>query len=138
MKENVMTDLLTGLVKIRCCECSVTFGMSDQLYNLRQRDGQAFYCPVGHKQFFSESETAILKKQLQDALSSKQYYKDRADHYRESMVKGENRNRGLKSALTMTRRRIANGKCPCCKKTFDDLKNHIKNDHPKYKDKVDQ
>lgn len=133
-----MTDLLTGLVTIRCCECSVTFGMSDQLYKLRLKDGKAFYCPVGHKQFFTENNEAALKKQLQNALTSKQFYQDRADHYRESMIKEENRSRGLKGALTMTRRRIANGKCPCCKKTFDDLKNHIKSDHPKYKDKIDQ
>lgn len=48
------------------------------------------------------------------------------------MVKEQNRARGLKSALTLTKKRIAKGKCPCCTKTFADLENHLKEKHAEY------
>lgn len=133
-----MTDLniFTSFVKIQCCRCSMNFQMPRDFYELRKSDGKEFFCPVGHQQYFTETEISSLRKQLQSALSSKHFYQERADHYRESMIKEERRTRGLKSALTLTKKRIAKGKCPCCDKNFDDLRKHIEEKHKTYKEKI--
>lgn len=131
-----MTSILSQLIRVTCCNCATEFAMSEQLHNKRNNDGEAFYCPNGHRQYFSESEVIKLQKQLQSALSSKKFFEERSEHYRETLIHEERRSKGLKSALTLTKRRIAKGKCPCCDKTFPDLSSHIAEKHRNYKEKM--
>jgi len=37
-----------------------------------------------------------------------------------------------KGQLTKTKRRVANGVCPCCNRTFADLSAHMHGQHPEY------
>lgn len=127
-----MIETALGFAAIVCPECAMIFKVPKNFYELRRRDGETFFCPVGHRQHFGENEITLLKKQLAQALSSKAFHQDRSDHYRVNMIKEQNRSRGLKSALTLTKKRIAKGKCPCCTKTFSDLENHLKEKHAEY------
>ena len=38
----------------------------------------------------------------------------------------------IKGHLTRTKKRIAAGVCPCCKRTFQDLARHMNGQHPDY------
>ena len=128
--------LTSELIREICCNCSIEFAMPESLRNERLSDGKSFYCPNGHPQHFTESDISKLQRQLQTALSSKKFYEERSDRYRVEMIKQERRGNGLKSALTLTKRRIAKGKCPCCDRTFEDLKQHIADKHKQYKGKM--
>jgi hypothetical protein len=134
----MMIDTFVQLKRLSCCDCATEFAISEQLYNRRINDGQKFFCPNGHSQVFTESENTILKKQLGQALASKKFYEERSERYREAMIKEENRNRGLKSALTLTKRRIAKGKCPCCERIFNDLAAHMSEKHKEYKSRIEK
>jgi hypothetical protein len=43
-------------VFLTCCQCSVKHGITTELYNLRKKDHDTFYCPNGHKQVFLKPE----------------------------------------------------------------------------------
>src|SRR5574342_614737 len=127
-----MIETMLDFVLIRCYKCSMQFQMPRGFYNLRKEDGHEFYCPAGHQQYFADSDVTVLRKQLQQALSSKAFYAERSETYRANLIKEEHRTRGLKSALTLTKKRIAKGKCPCCTRIFTDLENHLKEKHKDY------
>jgi hypothetical protein len=50
------------LVELQCCECLADFGMERRIYDVRLNDGKSFYCPLGHRQCFSDNEFSRLKK----------------------------------------------------------------------------
>jgi hypothetical protein len=39
---------------------------------------------------------------------------------------------GIKGALIKQKKRVGNGACPCCKRTFSALARHIKTQHPDF------
>jgi hypothetical protein len=44
------------LVRITCCGCAVSFGMTSAMYTLREKDYAEFCCPNGHRQGFTKPE----------------------------------------------------------------------------------
>src|SRR3990172_2804967 len=54
-------DMITNLRRLACCECGTTFAMSESIYSERLSDGKQFYCPLGHSQHFTETDTTRLR-----------------------------------------------------------------------------
>jgi septal ring factor EnvC (AmiA/AmiB activator) len=54
--------------EVVCCKCGTTFQMDAELDELRQEDGETFYCPNGHAQSYTESTESEMKK-LRDELA---------------------------------------------------------------------
>jgi hypothetical protein len=48
---------------IKCCVCTIEFAVNEDFFQMRKRDGEGFFCPVGHKQHFSENEIDRLKQE---------------------------------------------------------------------------
>ncbi len=120
----------TSLVVEVCCSCGVMFAMPVDLktYALNHRgpNGRWFYCPNGHDQFYTgETEEEKLKR----ALDQERTRSGRLAAERDQL---EARRRSQKAANTRLRKRLANGVCPCCKRSFEDLHEHMKAKHPDY------
>jgi hypothetical protein len=49
---------------IECANCTIVFGVSPSFNIRRKQDQQLFWCPNGHSQVYSESETDRLRKSL--------------------------------------------------------------------------
>ena len=111
---------------ITCYKCSVQFGMPKGMYNARRDDHNCFYCPSGHGQYFSgKSETEKLQASLE-------YQKRMTQYERAAKESARRSNAAIKGHQTRLKRRIANGVCPCCSRTFKDLEQHMANQHPEY------
>lgn len=125
------TEVLTPLT---CGECSIPFAIpKDRLTDL-QRTGRSFWCPNGHKISYSDDENTRLRAQLDQAKADAGWQRRmresadrRADHEAA-------RARGYKGALTKTKRRVGNGVCPCCNRSFVNLARHMAGQHPDYGD----
>jgi DNA-directed RNA polymerase subunit N (RpoN/RPB10) len=46
---------VSTICPVRCSECGMAFALDVRIYEERMKDGEAFYCPHGHKQHFLES-----------------------------------------------------------------------------------
>lgn len=112
-----------------CAECGIQFGMPEQLQTVRLVDGQSFYCPLGHSQFYVPGKTRLelatkRAQELERALANRDedLRAERASH---SATKGQ---------LTKTTKRVAGGVCPCCNRSFVQLARHMAGQHPDYVD----
>lgn len=72
-------------------------------------------------------KTAEMERQRNHALARADAMRKEADHQ-------ERRARSLKGKVTLVKRRIAAGKCPCCHERFPDLAAHVAAKHPGYGD----
>lgn len=117
------------LVTEECYQCGVTFAMPEDFKRYRLADQETFYCPNGHGQCYAGKTDAQklreAKQQLERAATRERALRDQADA-------SERSNRALKGVITRTKNRVANGVCPCCHRTFPDLADHMKDQHPNY------
>ena len=120
-----------------CCSCGVMFAMTQEFYAERQRNSgpnNPFYCPNGHKQHYvGESDAQKLereRKRFEEELAAKNATLERV---RAQADAAERRASAAKGQVTKIKRRVGNGVCPCCNRTFFDLQRHMHNKHPEFK-----
>lgn len=116
------------LVVEHCCSCGMAFAMPADYESRRRDDHRNFYCPAGHSQYYTGKSEAEKQRDRADWLERQLANRDedlRAT--RASLI-------ATKGVLTKTRKRIAHGVCPCCKRTFANLERHMSNQHPDYTD----
>jgi len=109
-----------------CPTCGVEVFMPAWLVKHRREDKATFYCFNGHSQSFRESENDRLKREI----AEKQRQLDSANA---RATVAENSARAHKGKVTEIQNRIANGVCPCCKRSFQNLRRHMATKHPEVK-----
>ena len=123
----------TTLVPVTCCECGVLFGVPQDLdrYNLEQGPRRSFWCPNGHQQHYSRSEVQRLKERLAAAEA-------RETHERDQRIAAERSASAYKGRVTRLKNRAAAGVCPCCNRSFENLRRHMASQHPDFTDSADE
>jgi hypothetical protein len=121
---------------VNCCACGTPFGIEATLNkNLLASKGE-FYCPNGHPQHYTgeslATKAARLEKELEAARQDEQWWKQRANKNAADLKVTKSQLRGTKAALTRTKKRVANGVCPCCNRSFTNLQRHMSTKHPEY------
>lgn len=79
---------------------------------------------MGHSWVYKGENLEQKLKRREDELA-----RTRADR---DQVKASNR--ALKGVVTRTKKRVGNGVCPCCNRTFQQLARHMEAKHPEYAD----
>jgi len=110
----------------QCCNCGVPFAMTEDFRRRRLNDRKSFYCPKGHGQSYT-GKTEVQK--LKDQLSLKQ---DQLNVQTGRAMILENQLDDIAKTYKRVRERIKNGVCPCCNRTFENLLNHMKSEHPDF------
>lgn len=117
---------LVELVEMPTCRtCGVPFAVPRAKYEACMHNGETWYCHNGHSWHRVETREQRLQRELARERSHNQFLSRRAEHLEASR-------RAVRGHLTRTRRRIAAGVCPCCKRTFRDLASHMQTKHPGY------
>lgn len=122
----------TGELTVVTCWCGTVHAVPSELrdYQLRQhRDGRQVievYCPLGHTYTpAGEGEAAKLQRRLQaerEAVARARAQRDQA----EASLKAQ------KAATTRAKKRHAAAVCPCCQRSFVQLRRHMATKHPNY------
>lgn len=117
-----------------CASCGIVFGMPEHFITKRREDGATFYCPNGHSLHYKTTKVDQLKKELEQANRTAEQYRNwyRAEQGDHEHTK--HRLRATKGVLTKTKKRVANGVCPCCSRHFVNLERHMKGQHPEYEE----
>ncbi len=126
------------MVRETCCSCGIVFGMEKNYRDELKDTGNSFYCPNGHGQHYTESTEKKLeeaKKALKSARESEEWWKGRAESHAKEAESVKRMLRSTRGQLTKTKKRIANGVCPCCNRQFVNLHRHMSSQHPEYTDK---
>jgi hypothetical protein len=107
-----------------CAECGIPFGLSGDFVRRKREDHASWYCPRGHPQSFKgESEAERLRKLLADANANATKLAQRALDAELAEQKAETARRKLE-------KRVRAGVCPCCSRSFVNLKRHMATKHP--------
>jgi hypothetical protein len=124
-----MIDQIVEVVVLEtCCNCGITFGMTQGFKNMRNEDGKSFFCPNGHSQYYTKS----IATKLKEANSALKNAKEDAKWWQEEAEAKAKALSSTKGQLTKVKNRIAKGVCPCCNRQFLDLNRHMDNQHPEY------
>lgn len=120
---------LTQYVVQECYKegCNCLFAMTLDMNNRRRADHKSFYCPNGHSQCYQgETEVAKLKRQLGDANSTVEWQ-------RANRLRAERQAAAARGQVTKIKKRVGNGVCPCCNRTFSNMARHMQMQHPDFK-----
>ncbi len=117
--------IIETLHELSCGVCHMYHAIPDSLYRKAKDDGKSWHCPAGHTLVFTESEKHRLEKALAFEKECKESARRRED-------KALRQISAMKGVITKTKNRIANGVCPCCRRTFQNMRQHMKHMHPDY------
>ena len=118
--------IVADLEQQDCITCGCIFGVPGGFTTQRRKDKKTFYCPNGHTMSYTESEEDKLRRE-RDRLTQRLAQKD------DEIKDLENRRRAAFGQVTKLRKRIGNGVCPCCTRSFANLHRHMKTEHPNFK-----
>jgi hypothetical protein len=128
--------LSTEAVTMTCSHdgCGIVYSVPKLWRDERRTDHATFYCPNGHQRWFptgtsdmerAKAETEALQRRLEAARA------DAALHYDEKRA-AMRRLSATQGVVTRTKRRVGHGVCPCCKRSFAALRQHMQTKHPDY------
>lgn len=111
---------------IECAKCGVTYAATEKFIAARRADHREFYCVNGHSQYFPQkNEAEALRARLRAAEAQ-------LTSTRDQLEATERQRRAQKGQVTRLRNRIAAGVCPCCNRSFQDVRSHMKGEHPDF------
>lgn len=125
----VISNAYVSLVAETCPACNCWHAIPQDLYRRAKEDSEVYIiCPYGHSWHY----TVTLREELRGAKIRARNAEGRIVSLKDQCEAAERSKAGYKGALTKTKNRIANGVCPCCKRHFSNLENHMKTKHPLY------
>lgn len=120
VSEGSQLSIALNFEVITCYKCGVPFAVPGKLRQELIRTQENFYCPSGHSQHYSgETTEQRLRKQLEEKEKT---------ITRQTIEKIQLE--GQVDKLNRKLKRVHNGTCPCCKRSFKDLQRHMKTKHP--------
>lgn len=103
--------------------------LPQELYDSAKRSSKiTFYCAYGHPQIFSEGESDLdIVRRERDQLKQQLAQRDDEISVQARLITN------LKTQRKVVARRIGNGVCPCCNRTFAQLARHMAHKHPDFR-----
>jgi hypothetical protein len=127
------TLTFTGELTVVACWCGMRHAVPAELRNYQQRqydngnsDPIGIYCPLGHTHIpAGESKIARIQRQ-------RQWARDEAARERAAREQAEASAAAYKGVATKAKKRAAAAVCPCCNRSFVQLRRHLETKHPDY------
>lgn len=110
------------------CWCGIRLAIPENLYDFAQVSDPgkvAIHCPLGHEFVYNNNRLGKERERAERA-------ERRATAERELREHTEHKLRAQKGATTKARKRHAAGVCPCCRRTFQNVRRHMSTQHPDY------
>jgi hypothetical protein len=111
-----------------CCECGVEF--ASPVIVKRKDDGQWFHCPNGHRQHYTETTEARLRKELERERTLRESAQRDSEWQRNQAKVARAQETRAKNELKRIKTRIHAGVCPHCNRTFQNIARHMETKHP--------
>ena len=119
-------------VIVECCKCAVPIAVPQQRYQKLRESGESFWCINGHSQSYRTTTVDELKKQLENERKRREW----AERGKELANAATNRAcrsaASYKGKLKHVQAHLGGGLCPCCRRSFENLRRHMETKHPKY------
>lgn len=116
------------LTVINCGRCGGTYAINEFYRAQRQENGGGWHCPYCDCTwgFFGKTDNQLLKERLD---ASKRELEETQARLRAEKCLALN-NAALRAKAERKLARVNRGVCPCCNRSFQNLKNHMRTKHP--------
>lgn len=125
-------DYLTAistLTILTCPSCGVRYAIPEIYRAKRLEDGKSWHCPNGHSLSYHETEADKLRKQLEEEQKRTRYAQHQVEQER-TRVRGLKIKVGkVEAAKKRIEDRVHAGVCPCCTRSFANLRRHMATQH---------
>lgn len=111
--------------RLMCSHCAVVYYFPKKWCSNAENGKKEWSCPNGHGQVFSDSELNRMRRE-RDRL--KQETARLEDVAREARARAEK----AEKATKLLKKRTSAGTCPCCARTFSNMAEHMKHQHPEF------
>lgn len=127
---SISTDS-TELKVMQCGTCGVWHAFPQQVYDTYRKEGGYWFCPNGHQRGWDKQPDPVKQEneRLKRELDAEKKRKEWAEQEARNAVAREME---AKAKAKRLGKRIANGVCPCCTRSFINLRRHIATKHPEY------
>lgn len=116
-----------------CKKCGGVYALSADFLQHKREKGGDWSCPYCRTYWhFTETEVARLQKAIEAEKRRTEFYANNARIAREDAEHSERRRRATVGQMTRLKNRIGNGVCPCCNRTFKNLRRHMVSQHPEF------
>ncbi len=129
---------VTALEVRVCPTCGITYAGPMRFFENRRQTGGGWWCPNGHSLSFTKTEAERLREKVEAEKRNTNFWRERSQTARKEAEHEAARANGYKGALTKVKKRVGNGVCPCCNRTFKDLARHMESQHPGFKGPVEE
>lgn len=130
-----MTKTLAHVAELEihtCPTCFIVYAFPTAMSERKQESGDSWYCPNGHSISFTTSTKAKLEEMRRERDRLKQneaYLEERLKDRDLDLLRAQRSTAALKGEVTKIRKRVGNGVCPCCNRTFQNLARHMSVKH---------
>jgi hypothetical protein len=111
----------TETLVVTHCWCGIALAIPSNLNRVMHDEGKSCYCPVGHSFVYGETNEDKLRAE-----------RERHRATRDLLAAEERSHQATRGHLTRAKKRSAAGVCPCCHRTFKQLRKHMNVKHPEY------
>jgi len=130
-----VVSLAQNLVTLTCWAregCGIQFAVPQRFDQACREHGSTFYCPRGHRLHYGEGEVARLIRERDAERKKKEWAEQDAKRARERADTARHAEKIAKGKLKAHAERVKKGVCPCCKRSFQNLKRHMDTKHPNW------
>lgn len=122
MSDTRTTIPTTGELVVTSCWCGIQYAVPRDFYRWHCDDkSRPSHCPLGHPGYIRTT----TQQRLEQAEARERHL---ADQLHAAEAEAEAR----RVQLIRDRHRFANGVCPCCNRSFENVARHMKTQHPDY------
>lgn len=117
-----------------CLTCGIPYTLPINVAENQRKKGGYHYCHCGHSQGWSkeESEEGRIRRERDRLKQDKAYLEDRYREEHQARQQAEKSAAAYKGHTTRLRKRAKAGVCPCCNRSFDNLRRHMDSKHPDF------
>ena len=118
----------TELTTVVCGECGGAYAIAQRFHRYCYEHGTGWNCPYCRTRwgFFGTTEAERKREKRKRAERT-------LDEVKAELQYTEHRRRGEKAAKTRLQKRAKAGVCPCCSRSFKQLRQHMARMHPAFK-----
>lgn len=127
LSERIINTSAGQLRLMQCGSCGVWHAFPETRYDNARRQGGFWYCPNGHCWGWENGEDQEEMNQLR---RERDRLKQNEARLEDAIAAERRQTAAAKAETTRLRKRVQNGVCPCCNRSFVDLGRHMKTKHP--------
>jgi hypothetical protein len=122
----------TEVLETTRCWCGIALAVPANLLRNAHENGTRIHCPLGHNFGWSETEADRQRKRAEAAENDRKWYRERFQAEKDLHTDTARRLVAQKGATTKAKKRAAAALCPCCNRSFVQLRRHLAAKHPDY------